>query len=48
MIGCGAETEYDADTVMKTLAQLSDEERHALIGWLLFLGEARDQERKSA
>jgi hypothetical protein len=40
--------EYDLDAAMAALAQLNDEEQHALIVWVLLIEEAREQERKSA
>jgi hypothetical protein len=44
----GRVREYDFDEAMAALAQLSDEEQHALIAWVLLLEEAREQERRSA
>jgi hypothetical protein len=44
----GRVRDYDYDIAMDALAQLSDEEQHALIVWVLLIEEAREQERKSA
>ena len=44
----GRVRDYDFDAAMAGLAQLSDEEQHALIAWVLLLEENREQHRESA